>query len=267
MRVIAVSNSKGGVGKTTTAVTVAHGLALRGHRVLIVDLDAQGSAGHALGLGGSFKRTTFDLLVSNRSVEECVVKARKHLWLLPSDVGMAEAKDRIVAQAAVRAVASMARGRRGEVDDPTITLVRAMKGAADFDYVLLDCAPGVDIMVANALMYAHEVIMPVSVDYLSTVGAGQHVQSVVEAQIQGASVYISVVLPTFYERNTHKAQVILGQLREHFGRIVAEPIPKGVKVAEAPAYGQTLWEYAPKSKPAAAYRALIERIEHAQDTA
>ena len=111
MRVIAVSNSKGGVGKTTTAVTVAHGLALRGHRVLIVDLDAQGSAGHALGLGGRFKRTTFDLLVGNRSVEECVVKARKHLWLLPSDVGMAEAKDRIIAQAAVRAVASMAQGQ------------------------------------------------------------------------------------------------------------------------------------------------------------
>ena len=260
MRIVAISNQKGGVGKTTTTVTLGHGLALEGAQVLIIDLDAQGSAGHALGLGGAFERTTYDLLIERRPARECTVQARDNLWLLPSDTSMVEAKDRIIAETAISTVVSMNRGRRSQAQDPATTLARAMEGTNGFDYVLLDCAPGVDIMSANALMYASEVIMPISVDFLATVGAGQHVQSIVEAQAQGSSVFVSVVLPTFYEARTRKAQTVLQQLRDHFGNVVADPIPKAVGVAEAPSYGKTLWEYDPSGKAAAAYRSLVGRI-------
>jgi len=260
-RVIGLSNSKGGVGKTTSATTLAHGLALRGHQVLLVDLDVQGNCAPALGV--TFELTTYDLLVDRRPWRECVIEARENLWLLPSDSSMVEVKDRIIAQAAVGAVASMTRGRRAQVDDPTTVLARAMQEVTGFDYILLDCAPGVDIMSANALMYCQEVIMPVSLDYLATVGAGQHVQAIVDAQTQGSEVFVSCVLPTFVEARTRKARLILGQLREHFGDVVAEPIPKSVKVAEAPSYGLTLWEYDGKGKAALAYQKLVERVVNA----
>ena len=257
-RVIAISNQKGGVGKTTTTITLGHGLALLGHRTLIVDLDAQGNCAAALRV--DFERTTYDVLIDRRPVVDCIIEVRPDLWLLPSDATMAEVKDRIVAEAAVSAVASMAGGRRSQVSDPTRILAQAMANVDGYEYILLDCAPGVDIMSANALMYAQEVILPVSVDYLATVGAGQHVQSIVDAQSQGSEVFISVVLPTFYEAHTLKAREILEQLQTHFGRIVADPIPKTVRVAEAPGYAQTLWEYAPKSTAAQAYERLLERI-------
>jgi len=261
MRIIAISNSKGGVGKTTTAITLGHGLALMGRKVLLVDLDAQGNCAPALGV--SYERTTYDLLVDRRPWRECIVKARDNLWLLPSDASMAEVKDRIIAQAAVETVTRLARGRRGKANDPTQVLAEALADVRGFDYIILDCAPGVDIMSANALMYAREVIMPVSVDYLATVGAGQHVQAIVDAQTQGSGVYISIVLPTFYESRTRKARIVLEQLRRHFGDIVADPIPKNVRLAEAPSFHETIWEYDARSIGAQAYRKLLERVAHA----
>jgi len=260
-RIIAVSNQKGGVGKTTTSVNLAHGLALRGHRVLLVDLDAQGNCAPALGV--TYERTTYDLLIEKLPPEECLVQARENLWLLPSDASMAEVKDRIVAEAAVDAVASFSSRRRRETQSPALVLANAMRNLSGFDYCLLDAAPGLDIMSANALMYAQEVLMPVSVDFLATIGAGQHVQSVVDAQQQGSDVYISTVLPTFYDSRTNKARYILQELTHHFAELVAEPIPKNVRLAESFSYGETIWEYDQRSIGGQAYAQLVERIAHA----
>jgi len=260
VRIICFSNEKGGVGKTTTAISVSHGLALRGHTVLLVDTDAQGNCAPALGVEAT-QYTLAEVMLSECSWGQAIISARPRLDFIASGPRLADAKDELVAQQAARNVVAMSRGRQ---DVGGVNFLQDKLGAiSGYDYLLIDCAPSRDVINANALRFAQEVLMPVSVDYLATVGAGQHMMAVREAQEAGAGIKISYVVPTFYDQRTIKSREILAELKTYFGQVVTNTIPTNVSVAEAPSFGQTIFEYAPKSTGATAYGILVERV--AQD--
>ncbi len=257
MRTIAASNEKGGVGKTTSAVNIAHGLALRGRRVLLIDADSQGNCAPSLGITEK-KGTLAELLLGQCSWREALIPARPGLDLIPSGPRLAEAKDGLIARLAAENVIALSKGRPPSSDNNF--LAKILQPIKDYDYLIIDCAPSRDILNMNAIRLVKEVLMPVSVDYLATIGAGQHMMAIREAQEVGAEVYISYVVPTFFNKRTIKSREILTELHRFFGNVVTEPIPANVSLAEAPSFGQTIFEYAPHSSGAIAYTQLVEEI-------
>jgi chromosome partitioning protein len=242
-KILAIGSEKGGVGKTTTAVTVAHALALQNYRVLLIDLDSQGNCG--VSLGKTAEKTTYEALVLQEPLERCVIQARPNLDLLASNHRMANVKNFMIAE-----------GHNSHL------ILRNTLSAQNghYNWVIIDCAPSLDIANLNALMYAEQVIIPIAVDFLAMVGARQYMETVGEAKRAGARVIISAVLPTFYDARVRRSDEILGILRENFGPVVADPIPINTRLAEAPNARKTIWEYAPRSTGAKAYIQLVERI-------
>jgi chromosome partitioning protein len=244
-RIMAIGSEKGGVGKTTTAITVAHALALQGLHVLLIDLDSQGNC--AVALGTSVEKTTYDALVLQEPIDRCVVRARPKLDLLASNHRMANVKNFMIA----------------EGHNSHLILRNAMSEQnGRYDWVIIDCAPSLDIANLNALMYAQQVVIPIAVDFLAMVGARQYMETVSEAKRAGASVVISAVVPTFYDARVRRSEEVLLILKQNFGPVVTEPIPINTRLAEAPNARKTIWEYAPRSTAAKAYIQLVERILH-----
>lgn len=256
MRIICASNEKGGVGKTTTAVNLGHGLALRGHAVLIVDTDAQGNCAPSLGIEAA-ENTLAEVLLGKCTWQEAIIEVRPRFHLLASGPRLAESKDQLITLTATKAALASV---DGQIVHPPNYLRDNLTALDEFDYVIIDCAPSRDIINKHALRFASEVLMPVSVDYLATVGAGQHMMAVRDAQEGGADIILSYVVPTFVDKRTIKSREILADLEDFFGNAVTEPIPSNVSVAEAPSFGQTIFEYAPHSTGAAAYAKLVERV-------
>lgn len=241
-KILAVGSEKGGVGKTTTAITIAHALALQDHKVLLIDMDSQGNC--AIALGVTPERTTYEALVMKEPVEHCIAAARPNLDLLASDHRMAKVKNFMIA----------------EGHNSHLILREALRGQNNYAWVIIDNPPSLDIANLNALMYAQQVIIPISVDYLAMVGAKQYMETVAEAKRAGATVVVSAILPTFYDNRVRRSEEILEILKENFGSIVAEPIPINTRIAEAPNAKKTIWEYDPRSSGAKAYIKLIERV-------
>ncbi len=243
-KTLAIGSEKGGVGKTTTAITIAHALALQEAQVLLIDLDSQGNC--AIALGVSPEKTTYEALVMKEPIERCITNARANLDLLASDHRMANVKNFMIA----------------EGHNSHIILREALRNQERYDWVVIDNAPSLDIANLNALMYAQRVVIPISVDYLSMVGAKQYMETVAEAKRAGAEVIVSAIVPTFYDGRVRRSQEILDILKSNFGDIVTEPIPINTRLAEAPNAHKTIWEYAPRSSSAKAYIKLVERIIH-----
>ena len=240
-KVIAIANQKGGVAKTTTAVNLGHGLALRGDHVLLVDLDAQSNVARHLGLAPI--PSLFRVIVSRHPVVRCLTEARPNLDVLLSDKSTAEAKE-ILAGRNFRELA----------------LKNALEAVDGYEYILLDCAPSLDILNICALVAADYLLIPIAVDYLATVGARDHLSSLAELRAAGHDVQLKWVVPTFYDGVTRESKEILGQLVEAFKGLVTAPIRRNVRLREAPAYGQSIWEYAPRSTGAQCYARLLERV-------
>ena len=228
MTTIAIINQKGGVGKTTTAVTLGHGLAMEGKKVLLVDLDAQGNVADALGLDKG--PGLYQLLVANVKEQAIVSTGRAGLDAVLSDKQTVEAKQ-ILAGRSFREYA----------------LRDALAWVADdYHVAILDAAPGVDVLQIGALVAADAFLIPVALDHLAVVGAGDALASVASLQKVGAlNGRFLGVLPTMWERVSRESHQQLKELVRQFERLVWPPVPRDVKAREAPAYGQTLWEYAP----------------------
>lgn len=203
-RIIAVANAKGGTGKTTTAVNLAHGLALQGQRVLLVDLDSQGSASLALGLERA--AALHRLLVADDPLPGLVVAARKHLDMLRSNDTTADVRDWLGVKAARDARAALNALGRALGDH-----------VAAYDFVVIDCAPALDILTLNALMAAREVLVPVSVDFLSAAGTRQHIETLDGLRDMGGKAELRFVVPTFYDGRLIRAREILETLQRAFG--------------------------------------------------
>jgi chromosome partitioning protein len=249
MRRIAFINEKGGTGKTTLAVNVAAYLARQpGSRVLLVDLDTQGHAGKSLGVDvRTLQRNVFHWLTEPGTQLADVVRetAVAGLWAVPAYKEMADLP-----------LVIGTREDRGRVLQKRIA-----EEAAEFDWVVFDAPPSLGLATVNILAAATEVVIPVALTYLSLDGCAEMVQTVrrVAEEEDNPSLYVSRVIPTHY-RKTALAQAILEKLQTYFPGRVSAPLGFNVKIDEAQSHGQTIWQYAPRSRGAEMLASIAEEI-------
>lgn len=248
MRKVAVSLSKGGVGKTTTAVHLAHGLAEEGRKVLLIDMDTQGQAAAFLGVKDAIKPShgLAGIVEEGTPAKEALVPARENLWLLAGGRALA----------AVRKTIDM-KDFGGE--RTMIEALQPLEGM--FDYVVIDTAPGWDSLTANALFYATEVLVPVSLESATLESLREFLQSVKKVQQYHEALDIKYFVPTFLDGRVKKSEEILEILETHFPERLCIPVRYNVRLSEAAGLGQTVFEYDASSPGAKDYKKLIDHIE------
>lgn len=244
MRKIAIVGFKGGIGKTTTCVSLGAGLARRGHRVLLIDTDTQANVSISLGIN-NIERSLADILYRKVPAEECVVPARKNLDLLPSSIALFKAQQRMVLEMA-----------REEI------FVELFHGLNDYDYQILDCAPSVSLLTVNAVAYVEEVFIPVSMEMLALAGARQFMTYLrTISRMLGRGATIRLIIPTFYDPRRRVSELVFQSLVNEFGARVTHPIWIDTRLSEAPGVGKTIFEYARRSRGAKDYARLAELVE------
>ncbi len=244
-RIISVLNYKGGTGKTTTVVNLAAGLALRGRRVLCIDLDAQGGLATCLGVQYTYSLT--HLLLEQAEPWACIVQARDNLDLIASDRSLFQTEGELWRLADDR----QARQR----------LADKMRDVRGYDYIFLDFSPSISLVSESGLLYTQELIVPVATNYMALVGTRQVIETLKTiGQVLGYHAPLSLIVPTFYHGRLRKDRAIMELLQRYFAGKVTEPIRSDVKLSEAPSYGMSIYEYAPRSPGAADYARLVERV-------
>ncbi len=244
-RRIAILNQKGGTGKTTTAVNLAAGVADRGHKVLLIDTDAQGNVGVCLGVAG--EKSLYHVIVEDANPVEVCIPVRGGLDVITSDATLAAAEIWL----AQRTLAERSRIMTRQLNIKQVS--RA------YDYVILDCGPSLNLLNQNALSYADEVVIPVTCDYLALVGVKQVLRTIkdIERHLHHA-VRVSAVLPTFFDSRTRLGREVLSTLRGHFKEKCLEPVRLNTRLAEAPSHRKTIFEYAPRSNGALDYTRVVD---------
>ena len=245
-RVITVSNQKGGVGKTTSAVNLAVALALHGAEVLVVDLDPQGNASTALGVPHHVDTPdVYAVLIDSLPLADAVQPAAgvPRLRVVPATLDLAGAE--------LELVPMVAREHRLQ---RAIDTYCAGPGA-DLDYVIIDCPPSLGLLTVNAMVATSEVLIPIQCEYYALEGLGQLLKTVemVKAHLN-PSLAVSTVLLTMYDGRTNLADQVAAEVRGHFGDLVLQTmVPRSVRVSEAPGYGQSVVTYDAGSRGAVAY--------------
>ncbi len=235
-RVLTVSNQKGGVGKTTTAVNVAAALARQGARVLVIDLDPQGNASTALGVEHRAETpSVYDVIINDMPLGEVVQKSPEFgaLFCVPATIHLAGAEIELVSL-----VAREQRLRRaldlhlGEMDEP-------------YHYVFIDCPPSLGLLTINAFVAAREVLIPIQCEYYALEGLSQLLKNIelIEKHLN-PDLAVSTILLTMYDSRTNLANQVAQDVRDHFPDEVLDTlIPRSVRVSEAPSYGQSVISY------------------------
>ena len=241
-RILAISLSKGGVGKTTTAVNLAAGLVRAGKRVLLVDTDTQGQAASALGIQPQIG--LYELAMGEATAKDALIKARENLYLLAGGRLLARLK-RYISQAEFE----------GEY-----TLKKTLEPLFPyFDYVIFDTAPSWDVLNVNVLFCAQEVLCPVNLEILSVQGLYDFIGRVSEIG-RRSGVELKYVLPTALDRRVAQTDEIYSQMLAKLNSLMCDPIRYNVRLSEAPAHGLHIFEYDSSSNGAADYLTLTERI-------
>ena len=239
-RVIAVTNLKGGIGKTTTVVNVGAGLALKGARVLLVDVDAQGNLAMALGMHP--KRTLYEALVDGADPAKCITPARPNLDLLAADESLLAAQPTIA--------------RRPDWPRVLEQALRPIK--REYDFIFIDCGGSLTVLNINALTAASDVLVPTTVEPFSIKGLDMLVKQVIRVKNSASS--ICVIVPTMFDPRLKQSHTLLAQLTTTYGALVASPVRVNVKLSEASAEGRTIYEFDPRSRGAYDYAMLVERL-------
>jgi len=249
-RIVSLVNQKGGVGKTTTAVSLAVALARRGQRVLLVDLDPQANATSALGVLRSDRPGVYDALLDETPIDECIARVEAEgVDLVPSSAELSGAE--------VELVPVLARERR---------LVNALQPVRErYDWVLIDCPPSLGLLTINALTASDSVIIPVQCEYMALEGLSRLMETLeLVRRNLNPGLYILGVILTMFDPRTRLAQQVVDEVRGHFPQTFATIIPRSVRLSEAPSHGQSIFRYDPGGRSAAAYEAvaseLLERV-------
>ncbi len=250
MRIVALANQKGGVGKTTTAVNLGAALAELGHRILLIDLDPQANATSSFGLQGADETSLYDPLLGGASITEKILPTRRDsLFIVPADIDLAGAEVEIA-----------------RMPNHLTRLAETLKPLRDdstFDFVLLDCPPSLGILMSNALAAADEILTPIQCEYFALEGLVKIVRLVEQVRDSGANRRLEIggIVMTMFDRRTNLSAQVVAEVREHFAERVYETvIPRSVRLSEAPSFGKSILEYDPNGAAATAYRALAREF-------
>jgi chromosome partitioning protein len=246
MKIVAIANQKGGVGKTTTAVNLSAALAETGARVLLIDLDPQGNATSSFGLQEIAGHSLYEPLIAGAAVSDNILPTRlDHLFMVPADLDLAGAEVEIA-----------------RMDGHLTRLAQALdplRADETFDFVLLDCPPSLGILMTNALAAADELLTPIQCEYFALEGLVKIVGLVERVRESGANRHLQIagIVMTMFDGRTNLSSQVVSEVREHFGKTVYKTlIPRSVRLSEAPSFGKTILEYDPHGQGARAYRAL-----------
>ncbi|HET6795158.1 MAG TPA: AAA family ATPase [Acidimicrobiales bacterium] len=246
-KIVAVANQKGGVAKTTTVHSLGAALAERGRRVLLVDLDPQACLTYSLGVRAEELRTSLhDVLVHNTPAEDVLTKVGD-VHLLPSTIDLAGSEIYLLSKT----------GREFALKKAIEQVVRP------YDIVLIDCPPSLGILTIDGLTAADEVLIPLQCETLSSRGVGQLLETVADVRsFTNPGLRVAGVVATMHDPRTRLGQQVLAAVHDEHGlELLPPPVPKSVRVAEAPASSRSVLEHAPSSKAAEAYRALAAALE------
>ncbi|MFN2526373.1 MAG: ParA family protein [Actinomycetota bacterium] len=248
-RVICIANQKGGVGKTTTAVNLAAGLAARGRRILVIDLDPQANATTGLGLDHrSVETSTYDVLVGELPVTEATTTtAWPGLECLPASLDLAGAE--------IELVSALARERR---------LAEILATLGDrYDIVFVDCPPSLGLLTVNALAAAQDLIVPVQCEYYALEGLGQLLETAERIRRSlNPDLRIAGFVLTMYDARTKLSSQVADEVRRHFGALVYDTvIPRSVRLSEAPSFGEPVLSLDPSSRGSISYKLLAAELD------
>jgi len=246
-RVIAIANQKGGVGKTTTAVNLGAALAEAGYRVLVVDLDPQGNASTGLGISPrDVENSVYDVIMTDTPALDCVEPTSlKNLFVLPATIDLAGAE--------IELVAAFSR---------ELKLRRALDPVrSEYDIILIDCPPSLGLLTVNGLAAADDVIVPVQSEYYALEGLGQLLKNVAMVRSVNPTLDVRGIVLTMHDARTKLAEQVELEVREHFGaKVYKTAVPRNVRLAEAPSFGQPIIAFDPASRGAWAYRDLAKEV-------
>lgn len=246
--VLSIVNQKGGVGKTTTAINLSAYLALKGKKVLLVDLDPQGNATSGYGFNkAELDSSVYDILVNEAEISEVIQSTnRKNIEMCPTNINLAGAE--------VELVSAMSR--------ETI-LKRALEPVMQkYDFILIDCPPSLGLLTINALAASTGVLVPIQGEYYALEGLTQLIDTInlVKRHLNPSIGIFGVVL-TMYDQRTQLTRQVTEEVNKYFGdKVFNTVIPRNIRLAEAPSYGKTIAEYDPKSKGGKAYAELAAEV-------
>jgi len=246
-KIIAVANQKGGVGKTTTAITLSSMLAKKNKKVMLIDADPQGNATSGLGVEKEIEKSVYELLVEETSIKEIIQNSNiKNLKVCPSNINLAGAE--------VELVSMMSREQRlkeklDEVKD-------------DFDFIIIDCPPSLGLITLNAFTASNSVLIPIQCEYYALEGLGQLINTInLVKKHLNKTLDIEGALLTMYDIRTNLSNQVVKEVKNYFGdKVYKTVIPRNVKLSEAPSYGMPITTYDPKSKGAKSYEKFVKEL-------
>lgn len=247
-KIIAIANQKGGVGKTTTAVNLSASLAVKGKKVLVIDMDPQGNATSGFGINkNEVEKTIYELLLGDCSAKESIlVTKHKNVEIIPANVNLAAVEIEL-----------------GEENDKHFILKKEIEGVRDsYDYIIIDCPPSLGMLTINAMTTADSVLVPIQCEYYALEGLGQLLYTVnlVKERLNPNLTMEGVVFTMYDSRNNLSMDVVKNVKQNYQGRVFNTIIPRNVRVAEAPSFGEPINTYDPKSAGAESYMNLAKEI-------
>lgn len=247
MMIVTVANQKGGVGKTTTAISLASGIASKGKKTLLVDMDPQGNASSGVGVDTrGVKKTIYEVLIGEISLEEAIIGTEfENLYVLPSNQNLVGAEIELV----------LAEKREFKLKE-VLTKINS------FDYVVIDCPPSLGILTLNAIVSARLLVVPLQCEYYSLEGLGHLIKTIkiVKRELNPKLEIIGILLTMFDARN-NLAKNVYDEILKHFGdKVFKSIIPRNVRLSEAPSYGMPIYKFDPSSKGSHSYKQFVDEF-------
>lgn len=247
-KIIAITNQKGGVGKTTTSINLSAAIAMQGHRVLLIDCDPQGNASSGLGLNRKRLRyCLYDLLINQVNIKHVIQKTGvRNLDVLPSTIQLAGAE------------VELSKRERWE-----FILKDSLESVKDnYDYIFLDCPPSLALLTVNALTASESVLIPLQCEYYALEGLSLLVDTIqLLRQKLNNKLHLEGIVFTMFDGRTNLAIQVVDEVKKHFGKYVYKSIiPRNIRLSEAPSHGKPIVTYDPKSKGAEAYIELAGEV-------
>lgn len=246
-KIIAVANQKGGVGKTTTAITLSAMLAKKNKKIMLIDADPQGNATSGLGIEKQMEESVYEVLVEETTIKETLQQSNvKNLEVCPSNINLAGAE--------VELVSMMSREHRLKEKLEEIE--------KEYDYIIIDCPPSLGLITLNAFTAADSVLIPIQCEYYALEGLGQLINTInlvkkhlnKELEIEGA-------LLTMYDIRTNLSNQVVKEVKKYFeDKVYKSVIPRNIKLSEAPSYGMPITIYDPRSKGAKSYDKFVKEF-------